>query len=946
MAKKIISKDIIDEDIFSGITNDAEKLLTVVKDITAQTKKFAKTLSVELKDNKIASADDVKKLEATQKAIEKTTASLDKLNKVEKEAQKQRLAEIKLQQDREKAFDKFDKTLQKQAELKRKASSDGIKSAAVEDSLSKLRIQKLKAIAILESNAIGTEQKLLAQNTLLRIERAKLVETDKNYEADLKRINSQLDKNNEKIKNNSDALKKQKMNVGNYTTSIKDALANTGLFNNGIGNLITSLNALRKSQEAATTSSGKLSNVLKGGVVGAVLIAVAALKSLYDVSQNAQDALALTAAKAKDLVFATTAFSDSEKAIQSFRIELRKLKLELQAVALNEQDFNEIAADQTIGYNERNKALQEAVTLSKERAKIETSIAQKELDNINKEVKAANVQGSALNELLDRQTEAQLKLNEAVDAEDDLTRQNDARIRAQFQTRLVEDIELIRSKKLSASSQIQILTAQIADEKNQLEDRAKSVKELRKAEKAETDEEFRLFQTGVEQRIDFQNLVATKDAVILSKKIKSLNLATALETELAKIVKQAQDNEIANGERVNALKDEQIKRLQKLAETQREISRLQREDAINDTELIINSREQAYNDATQKILDGEVLFTNELRQIRENELEFEKANIEQIYNLKRENLEENAKSERIAAENNIPDLKLRAAEIEKINAKLKIDLDNLTIDQQRKAIDVNKKAAEDLKKIKEKERKEILSIVSDTTDQITNEINKRKQAQIDAQDEEIEKRKTNIERQEALAAQGLDNTLEFEKKKQAEAELEKKRLQKEQEKREKRQIFFKSVIAGLEGAKSTQEALQSVARATAITALSETVAGFFKDGVEGFKGKGTGTSDSNIVAISNGESVVTAKGTKNYEGLATAMNNGDVEKWIGKNYSAGQTAEAYNPQVLLALRSVEKAIKEKESISINWDGHDTRVETLVRMGHKKTIKHINGRNRL
>jgi hypothetical protein len=70
-----------------------------------------------------------------------------------------------------------------------------------------------------------------------------------------------------------------------------------------------------------------------------------------------------------------------------------------------------------------------------------------------------------------------------------------------------------------------------------------------------------------------------------------------------------------------------------------------------------------------------------------------------------------------------------------------------------------------------------------------------------------------------------------------------------------------------------------------VKGLSNVIAGAFAEGVENFQGKGTETSDSNLVLISRGESVITAKATKQYKGLATAMNEGKVEQWINNNYN-------------------------------------------------------------
>ncbi len=59
----------------------------------------------------------------------------------------------------------------------------------------------------------------------------------------------------------------------------------------------------------------------------------------------------------------------------------------------------------------------------------------------------------------------------------------------------------------------------------------------------------------------------------------------------------------------------------------------------------------------------------------------------------------------------------------------------------------------------------------------------------------------------------------------------------------------------------------------------------FKDGVIGFKGKGTDTSDENHVMISNNESVVTAKSTKKYTPELKAMEAGTFEKLMKQKYS-------------------------------------------------------------
>lgn len=84
--------------------------------------------------------------------------------------------------------------------------------------------QQKKEVEALAGSIVG----LSKANKALRDERNKL---DTATEAGRKRIseiNEALDKNNKIIKENSSNLEKQRLNVGNYTKSIKEALANSG----------------------------------------------------------------------------------------------------------------------------------------------------------------------------------------------------------------------------------------------------------------------------------------------------------------------------------------------------------------------------------------------------------------------------------------------------------------------------------------------------------------------------------------------------------------------------------------------------------------------------------------------------------------------------------------------------------------------------------------------
>ena len=96
------------------------------------------------------------------------------------------------------------------------------------EALERLKAQKRdqnalnKANATLNNKLAGTEERLLASNTKLRLQRKKLIETDRGYEKSLQRINNQLDKNNAKMKRNADQMKRQRLGIGRYANAMRN----------------------------------------------------------------------------------------------------------------------------------------------------------------------------------------------------------------------------------------------------------------------------------------------------------------------------------------------------------------------------------------------------------------------------------------------------------------------------------------------------------------------------------------------------------------------------------------------------------------------------------------------------------------------------------------------------------------------------------------------------
>lgn len=98
----------------------------------------------------------------------------------------------------------------------------------------------------------------------------------------------------------------------------------------------------------------------------------------------------------------------------------------------------------------------------------------------------------------------------------------------------------------------------------------------------------------------------------------------------------------------------------------------------------------------------------------------------------------------------------------------------------------------------------------------------------------------------------------------------------------------------------------------------------FKDGVIHYQGKGTGTSDSNLVRISRGESVITAEGTRKNAEILKEINDGKTIKplnFTGVVHRQDSTNYDFK-RMEQRLESLENAIlaKPATAVSIDKDG--------------------------
>jgi hypothetical protein len=111
--------------------------------------------------------------------------------------------------------------------------------------------------------ALNTEVTSIAeareQNKLLNKLRNETNTTTAEGQAQITALNKKLDENNDYIKSNADAYLKQKINIGNYTDSVREAFASINPLNGGLGAFT------QRAQEA-----GGAGNLFKGAISGMV----------------------------------------------------------------------------------------------------------------------------------------------------------------------------------------------------------------------------------------------------------------------------------------------------------------------------------------------------------------------------------------------------------------------------------------------------------------------------------------------------------------------------------------------------------------------------------------------------------------------------------------------------------------------------------------------------
>lgn len=924
-SQKIESKEIIQENLFDNTTKSAKQLSDALTLLEIGFEDVIKAQAKILKNTKLDSVENIKKVTKAMKdqdvAIQGLTEAKEKQVALEAEEAAQR-------------------------QLARKDFKD----------LVKLK----KAELVLQDKTRGLLEKLNAANTVLRASREKLVKTDKDYEKQVKRINKAIDQNNAKIIENSDKLKKAKLNVGNYSAAIKDALGQTGLFNGTLGTIVNSLKNVADNFKKAETGAEKLRMTLKGiaaiGIVGIISGLVAVLKQ----SQGVIDAVTVGFYKLVDaLTFGATSYAKAEESLQSYTLNIRKLRAELQLLILDEEDELQISQDNTLGYNKRNEALLKSIDLKKQINDKNVEIAQSEYDVALANVAAGAAIGAVNNATLDALAEADLKLKEARDEQQDyLTITEPQILRQRASEELVRDLELVRSKKKSSTAQIDILEKQINDEKLQIEEREKALKQFNKANRATFDEQIRLIKERTGIQFDAEVLLQERNNIALAEKIKNLQLGEEITSALATIIERSQDAEIKGLNDQAVLEEAKVQRLKTIERLQRDMAKARREDAINDIE-VAQAQNNLEEDRARINAENNLLDRKKLDILKETMAD-EEVLINDLYQKKSENLKRQKEDDTKAAEASITDKQILAQELLKIEEQYNIDIENLEQEKKDKSAQIAQENLDILTSIEKKKSQMIASEMANITQAFATELDKRAQLQDDQFAKEQEKRKENIERQQELAAAGLENQLAFEQAQADKAELARKdaadKAAKQKEIAQLTEAYFNAYNARLsqEGSNPDSAAAQAFGDVLKVKGFSKAIVQFFNKGSENvqpaFGGQAIKGVDTIPAMLEAGEGVVITEANKKNPGVVGALNDGTFSDLYLPRTSLNETAKNINKTVVeiannMLLKEYSKQTKILKEIAdkpvqqVAVDEFGNLIETIYKSGIKEVIKH-------
>jgi len=908
---KVSKDDIFDGADFRKAADDIEVFNAALK----QTQTVINAINKEQQKNPLKTSQDVnsriKATEELNRIYKLQTSFITQRDAAVKKSQKIAEDDAKAKAKQAKETEKVTKATEKQAKEQAKANN---LYAQASKRLNELRLQYKNLVLSGKENEVGTK---------------KLKEEILKLDASLKKVDADVGQFNR--------------NIGNYKESVKEALQETGIFSGRLGGLINSLSQTKQKLDEAKKAGEGFGTALKITGVGLALAAVKILLELTNINQAALDLKERGQAILKDLG-PGEGFLELVKATQLFRKEVRGLNLDLQALNQDQQDLNEIASDATLGFKTREEAAKQALATEKLASELQLEISKRELGLIDKEIKARESvvgAGNATNDLLDKRNELLLKVGEAQDRVNDAQRKGEEKLREIQQKELANTINVIQTQ---TQVRLDALDKQLANEKKQIEERRKIAQEEERISSNSFNLEISKFNEVLGKKINGNELLKIQNADLLQQALDSLDIGDKAQDALLKVI-TARQKELAS------IKDANAKLDQEEIERQRTILKIQTERTIEAKRFTVEQRQSDVEQSAEsieknreKIFEDENAFNRKLLKARELLVEGEKENREELFNEQLSLIELERQADINEAEKTINDQKILAEKKIQIEENYQREKEKIGTEFQAKELERQQEIAKQNEEILNQQLKIVAKNAGQLLDAISSSLDKRAEREQEAIDKRQEANETEIDRQRDLAERGLTNQLAFEEQKKAQLELAEQAQAQKEKNRELLLGFLKSWQGYAETDPNT--ALSKAFKDLAIAKGADVL--FAATGAENIDGAGTATSDSIPSMLSKGESVITAKGTSEAPGLATAWNNGMLNEYIVKTYlpkTSGSFAENVYSSAMLhkldavksELQAVKQAIYNKPETTVQLNNLGEVIESKVIAGVTKRI---------
>lgn len=387
-----------------------------------------------------------------------------------------------------------------------------------------------------------------------------------------------------------------------------------------------------------------------------------------------------------------------------------------------------------------------------------------------------------------------------------------------------------------------------------------------------------------------------------------------------------------------AILDAQLKNRQK-AEKQAHIDYIKALESAFKQETALYK--EGYNEQYQALL-------NQLKTGQISRIQFEKETAKLTQTIQRETIEREI------------DLLTEELKIENLTADQKADIENKLADERKKLYDLdidNYKKSQDKKKaITQQIGNELINISSQVLTGLNDLQHARATAEIENERAANDK-KTNdlIASLEKRKDAGVISEQEFNAQKlriqdqaaRKESQLKKKQFEADQ-KASINKISIDEAVGVIKTFSQYGFTPAGIIAAAALTASAEIEKAFirsqpvpkFKEGVIDFKGKGTTTSDSNTVQISNRESVIKAKQSIKYTGALKAINDDYFDNYVHANYVVPALQKEESRKRSLAERQAGTAENIMRSLEMNGFGDMSHLERLTKSNKKVIVENI------